>query len=177
MPCQSANAKEDWSVSYVATSSIVKSGEVSHEVETITGTGNIITVCQRLISPSKRADDIPSGVVDIDGGEVTCEACHATHLPPPPPPDPLLSPPRRVQRRPPSGRPQWRVSKSAAQNAGENLKYALVAIVASAEWHNRGIEGQFRENMLDQAALAYRFLGELLVSHGRDTNPVDPDDL
>jgi hypothetical protein len=46
-------------------------------------------------------------------------------------------------------------------------------VVASVEWLQRGEPGQFMDNVLDQAHMAYRFLGELLAVHKRIEPPED----
>jgi len=66
------------------------------------------------------------------------------------------------------GNPAHRVKKDTTKLATENLKHAHSAVVTGLEWQQREtVPGQFEDQMLDQAMLAYRFLGELLARHKR----------
>lgn len=120
--------------------------------------GRYTTVCQQLLNGTT--------VELVMVGDVVCDKC--LH------PETLVQTVAAAPRKRATGRrPQWRPSRDRVREARETLQHAHRALVAAIEWGNRGEESQFEDNVLDQAHLAYRFLGELLVKHKRIEPPDD----
>ena len=72
------------------------------------------------------------------------------------------------------GNPAHRLGKTDVQRAQDDFKHAHREVVAAIEWLARGEPGQFAEQALDRAALAYRFLQQALINNGRTPpEPVD----
>lgn len=136
------------------------SGLVNHELTEVTEGGNFLTKCQNLILVGR-------GKL-IENNLITCQACLKPEEPEPLPPPPRVAQSAHARRKSgrPTGRPQWRPERNQNKEDRDRLRYAMTAIVAATEWYNRGGEGQFAKEMLDQAHLGYRFLAELLAHHG-----------
>lgn len=70
-----------------------------------------------------------------------------------------------------TGRPWGRVARDLQKETVVGYQHAHKAVVAALEWSQRGADGQFVNEALDQANMAYRFLQELLVANGRIPDP------
>lgn len=124
----------------------------THEIVTDLEDGRVVVACQSIV---EKADGV---MVD---SAVDCPTCLTPRTTPARPP-----------RAPRARKAQWRPARDAQREAGDSLKHAHKSVVAAIEWFQRGEEMQFLERSLDQAHLAYRFLGELLAKHRR----IDPPD-
>lgn len=120
---------------------------MTHTVEDTTEGGNVLTVCMVLVTLGELVPDA-----------VDCPACLS------PVAQTLVGPSSGVSR---TGRPQWRTERNLLSETIQGVRFAHTAVVASLEWFGRGEQGQFTANALDQAMLAYRFLREALITHGR----------
>lgn len=122
-----------------------------HDVVAQSTGGKNITQCQQMIQADCTED-----------GEITCPRCLGQETIP----QPVV---KKIVRK--SKKPMWRPSRDLKRETTENLSHAHKSIVAAQEWLHRGNPGQFTEQMLDQAHMAYRFLTELLALHKRIEPP------
>lgn len=123
-----------------------------HDVVEETVAGNYLTACSTFMD--KAMTSIVSEDVSVD-----CPDCQA-------PVAQVLVAPSSMKPRT-SLKPQWRTARNLHNETTQSLKFAHKAVVGAMEWHERGEPGQFLPQTLDQTHMAFRFLKEILVTHGR----------
>lgn len=134
---------------------VKKTGEnVCHSLDAQTDAGDFMTTCGEIIHKNFAIVTTESTV------EPDCPGC--------------VTPVTKPLVGPSTGRAatQYRRPKNAHREIGETLRFAHKEVVAAMEWNNRGGERQFLDNALARAALAYRFLREMLLENKR--LPPDP---